>query len=164
MGTKKATEDNAMICSACGTGRVRRIAVPGRRMAYMQIPDLELPADVELPTCNACGEVYADSDADADALDAALERAFTEAVSAKAQTALSELVLRGHKQRDLERLLGLSAGYLSKLKSGKDVSPQLASCLMMLAGNSTRVPELEAGWQMRRQLQVRGMRKVSRKP
>lgn len=46
-------------------------------------------------------------------------------------------------QRDLERLLGLSAGYLSKLKSGKRTSGPLAAVLLLLAFDPDRLGELK---------------------
>ena len=51
-------------------------------------------------------------------------------------------------QRQLERLLGLSQGYLSRLRSGAgNPSPELVSHLALLAKDpSTRLSELQRYW------------------
>ena len=58
------------------------------------------------------------------------------------------LVAQGAKQRALEELLGLSGGYLSKLRGGKETSTVLATCLMMLARDPSRISEVREEWRM----------------
>ncbi|MBZ4395348.1 hypothetical protein [Myxococcus sp. AS-1-15] len=128
-------------CAACGQGQVVMLAKPGRRAAFKNIPDLEIPESLELPTCECCGEEWLD-DAAAKQLDVALADVYRRELSRKANQALRQLKMAKLRQWDLEPLLGLSSGYLSKVKAGKDVSPTLVVALMLLAGAPNRVEEL----------------------
>jgi len=132
-------------CAQCGRGQVKPLAKPGRRAAFKNIPDLEIPATLELPTCEACGAEWLDEESTR-ALDAALAEAYRRELSKKANAALRRLKAAKLRQWDLEPLLGLSAGYLSKIKTGKDVSPTLTAALMMLAEVPGRVDELRNAW------------------
>lgn len=119
---------------------------PGRRTRYRNIEGLELPADLPLPTCSSCGEWQLTRES-APLLDRALGPAYERELREKAQEALAALVAQQVRQRDLEALLGLSAGYLSKLKNGKaEPSSVLVSCLMLLAVDSNRMRDLDALW------------------
>jgi transcriptional regulator with XRE-family HTH domain len=89
--------------------------------------------DVRVPICNACGELLLDA-RQARTLDAALEPAYEEQRQAE-QVAAIEAVLGalGIQQNDLETLLGLSPGYISKLRrKEKTVSPTLYRLLHVL--------------------------------
>ncbi|GEL75159.1 hypothetical protein [Myxococcus virescens] len=132
-------------CVECGRGMVVPLAKPGRRMAFKHIPDLEVPADLELPTCTACGTEWLDEDSTR-ALDMALARVYRMELSKKANAALRRLKTAKFRQWDLEPLLGLSPGYLSKVKAGKDISPTLTAALVLLAEEPTRVDELRNNW------------------
>lgn len=57
-------------CGACG-GHVRRVARPGRPWVARGVTYM-LPADLELATCEQCGEEWLDA-ADARAIDAAID-------------------------------------------------------------------------------------------
>jgi transcriptional regulator with XRE-family HTH domain len=112
------------------------------------IPDLELPATLMIPTCTECGELWIDED-DATQISAAAEKAYRQALLSKAEDAVGILRDAGHPQRDLERLLGISAGYLSKLRAGeRDTSAPLVGALMLLAHDPARVAELRNAWSM----------------
>jgi hypothetical protein len=112
------------------------------------IPDLELPEDLDIPTCTNCGEEWVDEEA-AKKIDAAAERAYKQALLSKAERAIAAIKGTGVAQRDLERLLGLSAGYLSKLRAGeRDTSAHLVAALMLLAKDPARVVDLREGWSM----------------
>lgn len=128
-------------CAACGQGQVVMLAKPGRRAAFKNIPDLEVPETLELPTCELCGAEWLDERAAAQ-LDIALADVYRRELSRKANYALRQLKAAKLRQWDLEPLLGLSPGYLSKVKAGKDISPMLASALLLLAGAPGRVSEL----------------------
>ncbi|HYO65107.1 MAG TPA: hypothetical protein VEU33_03410, partial [Archangium sp.] len=108
------------------------------------IPDLELPADLELPTCSACGQQWLDADASR-RLDVAMEESYRAELIRKAEKSIE--ALRKHlPQRDLERLLGVSSGWLSKVKNGKETSAPMAALLMLLAEQPHRVESLRRLW------------------
>lgn len=131
-------------CAECGVGTVRLAGGAGRRMRYRQLRDLELPAEMELPTCDHCNELWLGPQ-ELEQVDAALREAFSRELSRRAERCVRSLA-PVIQQRELERLLGLSGGLLSKIKSGKDTSPLLVSTLMLLAENPARLEELRALW------------------
>lgn len=136
------------ICPTCNKGEVKDVARAGRRMHFRNIPDLEIPAGVVIPTCTnpACGEEWIDREV-ATRVDEAMKVAYQTALTAKAEESISKLKKKA-PQRDLERLLGLSAGYLSKLKHGKETTAPLVVTLMLLANDPRRVDELQTLWSM----------------
>ncbi|WP_147470293.1 hypothetical protein [Corallococcus sp. AB049A] len=134
-------------CPSCNIGEVREVAQPGRRMHFRNIPDLEIPADVLIPTCSnpECGEDWINREV-AKRVDAAMAEVYQTVVASKVETTLSKLKPVIH-QRELERLLDLSGGYISKLKSGKETSAPLVSALMLLAESpQQRIEELRELW------------------
>ena len=58
-------------CHECGTGQVVPLAKAGRKERYKALM-LEIPAHVEIPTCNNCGSEWMDP-ATARAIDQALK-------------------------------------------------------------------------------------------
>lgn len=134
------------ICPTCNQGEVKDVARAGRRMHFRNIPDLEVPADVAIPTCTQpdCGEEWMDR-AVAARVDEAMKAAYQQALTNKAEESIAKLKKKA-PQRDLERLLGLSGGYLSKLKHGKETTAPLVAALMLLASDPRRVDELRMLW------------------
>jgi hypothetical protein len=131
-------------CPECNRGEIVMVAGAGRRMRYRHVPDLELPADLELPTCSDCGARWLDAEATRQ-LEIALETAYGRELTRKAEQSIE--TLRSHiAQRDLERLLGVSAGLLSKLKNGKETSAPMVALLMLLAERPHRVDVLRRLW------------------
>jgi transcriptional regulator with XRE-family HTH domain len=113
-------------------------------MRYRHVPDLELPEELELPTCSVCGARWLDAEA-TKRLETALETAYGRELTRKAEQAIE--TLRSHiAQRDLERLLGVSAGLLSKLKNGKETSAPMVALLILLAERPHRVDALRRLW------------------
>jgi hypothetical protein len=125
---------------------VRSLAIAGRLAPYKNFPALPIPADVEIPTCSNCGTEWIDRTT-AIAVDAALalEAAKVQIkVGAEAIEALSPTI----NQRDLEIRLGLSVGYLSKIKHGRETpSPPLVALLALLADRPGRLREVERVWE-----------------
>lgn len=118
-------------CPFCG-GRVRML----RRVAYRLIPDLE--PSVPVPSCALCHEEWYNGK-----VATALEDAYQEELRERASLAVDALVAH-RTQQALERMLGLSAGYLSKLKSGKHTSGVLVVLLSLLAADpEERLAEVE---------------------
>lgn len=134
------------ICSNCGKGTVEPLRKRGRSMTFRNFSALELPEALAIPTCTNCGEEWFDAETTE-----ALERSLSD-VASKALTSLSVeaiAVLAEHTaQRDLEDLLDLSRGYLSKVKHGKEKpSAMLVALLALLSRNPEgRVEELRRYW------------------
>ncbi len=137
------------LCPACDAGHLRPVAKAGRRMPLKQIPDLEIPADVAMPTCDRCGaEILGDPELAA--LGAAMNAAYVQALSAKSEDAIRELA-GAIPQRELERLIGVSAGYVSKLKHAQaEPRGPLTALLMLLADDTRLIDRLRDLWSMRR--------------
>lgn len=113
-------------------------------MRWRQVSDLEIPAQIEIPTCQKCGAEFIDRRT-ADKLDSAMAKVYRSMLAANAERAIAGLA-KVITQRDLERLLGLSAGYLSKIRGGKETTAPLVAALMLLAEDPTRIEELKGLW------------------
>ena len=134
-------------CVECGKGMVRRLAKAGRTDVHKTMK-LKIPARIKIPTCDACGAEFVDDQAARD-IDAALEVSYRKRLHVLARRAID--VLSEHTQpTELERKLGLSQGYLSRLKNGsRDPSPDLVVVLSFLArAPKTRLRELEDIWKL----------------
>lgn len=134
------------LCAECGERAVSPHAVAGRISPWKQFASLPVPADVQIPTCLNCGAEWIDRKTAA-VLDAVLERAAAERLTKLAREAL-EVLGASMSQRDLESDLGLSAGYLSKVKHGKETpSAQLVGLLALLAARPARLDQLAHIWE-----------------
>ncbi len=133
------------LCAECGRREVERRAAKGRTSPYKNFPELPIPDDLPIPTCGNCGAEWIGA-RDAERIDAALTRAASEALSKLAREAL-EIIVDGITQRQLEERLGLSPGYLSKVKRGHEVpSAALVSALVLVAVRPGRLQELANVW------------------
>jgi len=114
--------DSGVPCYFCGEGTIAPRNLRGSVVQYRDERGIPVEADVFVPTCDACGESLLD-DATSAALDAALEPAYRRLRAERLQheLGLALSVLR-ITQGDLERLLGLSPGYVSKLLKGKRIA------------------------------------------
>ncbi|HEY3411765.1 MAG TPA: helix-turn-helix domain-containing protein [Armatimonadota bacterium] len=134
------------LCAECGKRAVEPLAKAGRRTLYRNFPDLEIPADLEIPTCSNCGAEWIDSHTAA-RIDAALAKVAAERLGKLAREAI-ETLTTDLSQTELEKQLGLSAGYLSKVKRGRESpSAQLVGLLALLASRPRRLAQLEYLWQ-----------------
>lgn len=117
-------------CPACERGLL--VARPTRdAMPFRHAPAVVPAWPVDVPTCTACGERFIDAKT-AKAWDKALE----EGLALHQRRLLSEAVERlsdARLQREWEKRLGLSPGYLSRLKAGKECSVPLTTLLALLA-------------------------------
>lgn len=129
-------------CMECG-GTVRFKAARGRMVPYRNAR-LEAPADVQIPTCAKCGEMYVDAKT-AERLDALMEEEYGTLLGRIATDSLERLSTVTTK-RELEVLLGLSQGYLSKVPE-KTTSTVLVNLLALLAADPKRsIATLRATW------------------
>ena len=134
------------LCAECGERAVAPRAVGGRTSPWKHFPSLPVSADLEIPTCSKCGAEWIDRKT-AEKIDAALARAAGERLSNVARHAI-EVLGDSFNQRDLERDLGLSAGYLSKVKHGKETpSASLVALLTLLAARPARLEQVTRVWE-----------------
>lgn len=117
-------------------------------MPYRNMAALSVPSTVAIPTCNHCGNEWIDEQT-AEALDTALESVYANELH-KRLVAFVDTILSTTKvsQRKLEQLLGVSEGYLSKLRGRRsDPSAQVVSTLALLAHDpKLRLEELGDLW------------------
>lgn len=133
-------------CRECGEGMVRLVAKPGRRAPYKFL-EIDVPEALAVPTCDRCGTEW-HNDETAAAFDAAMEQAFRAELLAIAQRALEKLEQAAVRKSDVERAIGLSAGYLSKIKRGERTpEAMLVTQLAMIAMDpKTRLSEAQNVW------------------
>lgn len=133
-------------CKECGDGVVRSAGGKGRFMRYKTAQQLEIPEHVEIATCDNCGAEWIDPNT-AKVVDAAMEQTYREDLRLRVRV-LIERIARDVTQQRVEQVLGLSHGYLSKLKAGdRDPRADLVSELALLARDPLgRIAELEAYW------------------
>lgn len=131
------------ICKKCGARSVIQKDCSGRTVRYRNIAALAIPAEVSIPVCTRCHASHADTSTQAELL----SREYRAALRCRAQVTIKRLS-QYVTQRKLEALLGMSQGYLSRLRSGAGTpSPELVSLLALLAQDpKTRIQELELYW------------------
>jgi hypothetical protein len=137
------------ICTTCGKGQVEPVRKPGRTMVFRNFESLEVPESLAIPTCSDCGDEWFDAET-TEALERALAEAASNAVRAISVEAIAELS-EYVTQRDLEDLLDLSHGYLSKVKHGKEKPSALLTALLALLASAPekRLEEVRRFWSAR---------------
>lgn len=136
-------------CPICEQGTVRPVATRAA-MPYRHVTALEPAWEVRIPTCDNCHERLIDGNT-ARSLDAALEAALQTLQTQLVNEAIDQLATV-KTQRQWEKRLGLSPGYLSRLKSGKEGSVVLTTLLSLLAQAPSRQwKQTEAIWSGRDQ-------------
>jgi len=135
MSTTK--EQSKKRCAQCGAREVTKVAKAGRTAPYRNT-ELSVPASLEIPTCGNCGAEWIDA-ATARALDDGLEASYQERVRQRLDEALEIVLKAAGSQTRVERALGVSPGYLSKLKLGKrNPSAEIATSLWLIAVDGDR--------------------------
>lgn len=140
------SEDSALVCKQCGARAVYPQASPGRTVRCRNMAALAIPADFPIPTCSRCRALLIDAQTKA-ALSPLMQAGYRNALRRRVRRAIDTLI-QHISQRRLEMLLGLSQGYLSRLRSGSgNPSPELVSHLALIANDpKTRLSELERYW------------------
>ena len=133
-------------CSKCQSKAVRSYARPGRTIRYRNIAAMPIPDSFPIPTCSRCHAEFFDART-SEALAPLLHEQYLEQLRQCAKQAIDTLMMH-ISQRRLELLIGLSQGYLSRLRIGAgNPSAELVSHLAMLAHDpKTRLAELERYW------------------
>jgi hypothetical protein len=116
-------------------------------MPFRNMSALAVPSTFAIPTCDHCGNEWIDPKT-AVALDEALQGAYANELHQRLDAALEQILTLGIPQRRIEQLLGLSVGYLSRLRGRRgDASAQVVSALVLLAGDpKRRLKELDQLW------------------
>jgi len=129
-------------CPCCGYASVHPLARPGRVVGYRNAA-LTLPAELHLPACRRCKYEPLELDAVPAEL---LESLYRAALRQRVALAVARVQLY-LPQRQTELLLGLSQGYLSRLRAGGGVPGAPLVCLLaLLAAHPQLLAELEAYW------------------
>lgn len=136
-------------CLKCCLHTVRPHAKPGRTARWRVLPAVAVPPECEISTCSRCGSEYPTPQQLAD-LDRQLTvsgRALLRQSAASAIRALAPTI----SQRRLELLLGLSQGYLSRLRGKGDLrtttpSPALVALLALIANEPSHLKWIERFW------------------
>lgn len=134
-------------CSRCGAqGSVRLRKRPGRSVPYRTLPALPVPQEVAIPTCSRCRAEYLDAQTQ-EILAPLRSRLYAAELRRRIKEAIATLGTVT-SQHYVETLLGLSQGYLSRLKAGAGTpSPALVLQLQQLALDPIpRLREAERLW------------------
>jgi hypothetical protein len=113
------------ICTKCGNSAVSPIARPGRFTRFLHMA-IQIPEGVLLAECRRCHHLFLTPSA---ALLADLRQAYLGSLRERTRQTLESLdgILSGRK---LEELLGLSQGYLCRVKNGHG-QPSAVLCALL---------------------------------
>ncbi len=118
------TQEHMKRCLRCNSVSVRPRKGVGRTRPYRVLATLPIPDAFEIPTCRRCGAEFSDASMDR-ALDQMLAAVYLDSLQTLAKESIRKLTERDAatkrrfiSQRQLELVLGLSQGYLSRLLSG----------------------------------------------
>ena len=132
-----------MKCHNCHKGIVTLLARPGRTAPYKSIPNLPVPADLEIQTCNHCGEEWMTPE-DAKRIDAAMDTVYRQELLRRLRAVLPD----PKEASRIERDLGLSRGYLSRLrKTTKPPTESLLAILALFRQYPSTLRQVEAFWE-----------------
>lgn len=140
------TSEPASMCASCGSKTVRKRGRQGRTASYRNMPALPVPAHFPIPTCSRCRREFIDPQT-ASELDEVLRELYRSSLKARVRQAIDQIT-QVVSQRRLEVLLGLSQGYLSRLRAGDGTpSPELVNHLALIARDPRdRLREIEGYW------------------
>lgn len=132
-----------MKCHNCHKGTVNLLARPGRTAPYKSIPNLPVPADLEIRTCDHCGEEWITPE-DATRINAALDLVYQHELLSRLRAVLPD----AKEASRIERDLGLSRGYLSRLrKTTRPPTEALLAILALFRQHPSTLRQVEAFWQ-----------------
>ena len=132
------------LCSLCG-GTIVNTSIKGEKRRFHAMI-LTINSDIIVPTCTDCGAKYLDKKTASD-IDKHLRGFYASDLQHRAIVLIKGLMTHT-TQWKIEWLLGLSHGYLSRVKKGKTVpSAALVAALAFIAAEpKTRIAELEDLW------------------
>ena len=126
---------------------MRPVQRPARTVSYRVFAALPLPADLPIPTCSRCHAECLDPETTG-RLHEILPRLYEaelRRLAGKELRAISPFI----SQRQLELLLGLAQGYLSRLlaQAGNPSSPLVLLLGLIAKEPQARLAEVQAYWQ-----------------
>jgi DNA-binding transcriptional regulator YiaG len=108
-------------CFSCDEGTIAQRNARGQIVGYRDERAIPIEADLIVHLCDHCGEMLLDADAAA-RLSAVLEPSYRRLKVRRVMEAVDGIrAALDISQRDLERLIGVSDGYISKLRHGRRV-------------------------------------------
>lgn len=109
---------NPTICPSCGSGTVALRSIAGRKASALLGVSVELPASLELPTCDACLAYSVPASSD-DAYEEAVNRALAD-WQVTHVTAMVDDLIQQHEvtRRRVAGALGITPSYLSNVTAG----------------------------------------------
>ena len=119
-----------MLCCRCGARAVFKSKGVGRTIPYRSLPALALPCDLVILKCRRCKSLFVEQ-SESPELRRRLQMLYVKSLQRRIRTALDVLSQR-ISQRQLQLLLGLSQGYLSRLKAGAGNPSSELVCLLAL--------------------------------
>ena len=126
-----------MLCCRCGARAVFKSKGVGRTIPYRSLPALALPCDLVILKCRRCKSLFVEQ-SESPEIRRRLQALYVQSRHHRSRTALAVLSQR-ISQRQLELLLGLSQGYLSRLKGGAgNPSSELVLLLALLSLNPAK--------------------------
>ena len=133
-------------CVRCGARAVKPRTGKGRTTCYRTMKYLRIPDAALIPTCARCGSEYLDEKT-CEELSPQLHKVYLACLRTRVRLAI-DFLSRYIAQRRLERILGLSQGYLSRLRAGAgNPSPELVSHLALLCHDAPRsLSRLQRFW------------------
>ena len=133
-------------CVRCGARAVKPRTGKGRTTCYRTMKYLRIPDAALIPTCARCGSEYLDEKT-CEELSPLLHKVYLECLRTRVRLAI-DFLSRHISQCRLERILGLSQGYLSRLRAeAGNPSPELVSHLALLCHDAPRsLSRLQRFW------------------
>jgi len=132
-------------CVTCG-GKITLVDISKQgTMRRFKSMMLTVPDAIMVPTCTGCGAEYHGA-TEAEAIDASLGAKFDAILSERGVELTKKLMVHTRLWK-IEWLLGLSHGYLSKVRHKKRVpSASLVAVLALLNADPEAFPTLESFW------------------
>lgn len=131
-------------CRHCGFA-LKRLPGLGRYIQYRQLANLAVPPRMELPTCVRCRRPDPQA-ADDPAVRAELARQYRHELQRLAGIVL-ERAACSTSMRRIEGLIGVSQGYLSRLRHGQGTPGEALLVLLHLLGQHPELlAEVEGFW------------------
>lgn len=125
-------QNKPTVCCRCGASAVVKSTGVNRTIPYRTLPALPLPSDLVIACCKRCKTLFPEQ-SEPDELRLRLQALYVESLQSRIRTALAVLK-QSISQRRLELLLGVSQGYLSRLKAGAgNPSSELVLLLALLS-------------------------------
>lgn len=149
-------------CVQCREGMVRPMTGPGRTTWMGNLRELPIPDQIATLGCESCGAQYIG--AEAASVTEAVRPTYEARLRELAASAADALLRAGSRSGDLERLLGLSQGYLARVRSRKAPSEGLTLLLMLLAEKPrARLAEARRLWERASNAGIRTKAKRARR-